>query len=71
MLKIRAVLYNWKTADQIDAEFFLNNRPKGAENPPGTQSSPFTRYPTSVDISQAYFKKLFYFFFSADPDEAF
>ena len=31
-LKIRAIPYNWKTADQSEAGISLNNRPKRGEN---------------------------------------
>ena len=31
MLKTRAILYNWKTADWKEVGFSLNNRPKPAE----------------------------------------
>ena len=30
--KIRAILYNWKTADRIEEGIFLNNRAERAEN---------------------------------------
>ena len=36
-LKNRAILYNWKTADQIEAGIALNNGVKRAENTPGWQ----------------------------------
>ena len=29
------ILYDWKTADWMEAGFSLNNRPKRAENTPG------------------------------------
>ena len=34
-MKIRAIVYDWKTTDCIEAGLSLNNRPKQAENKPG------------------------------------
>ena len=34
-MKIRAILYNWKTADREEVGFSLSNRPKRYENTPG------------------------------------
>ena len=33
MLKIRATLYKWKTADWIEVGFSFNDKPKQAETP--------------------------------------
>ena len=33
-MKIRAILYNWKTADLIEMGFPLSNRTKRSENTP-------------------------------------
>ena len=33
-MKIRVILYNWKTAHWMEEEFSLNNRAKRSENKP-------------------------------------
>ena len=39
-MNTRAILYNWKTADQIEAEYSLNNKASRAKNKPGCHHPP-------------------------------
>ena len=42
IIKIRAILYDWKLADLMETGVCLNNSVKRAENAPGCHQSPIT-----------------------------
>ena len=70
-MKIMAILYNWKTTEQMEAGFSLNNTNKQDENTYGchhARSYPsFQHIPLPLTFIWAWFSLQLFSLFSTDP----